>query len=173
MAATLITTTGAANANSYLTLAEAQDYADADYDAALWYDLTADKKTRALITATYNLDLLSFISEQLTTTQSLAWPRLGYPTPPSEIKRATWEVANALSKNVTITGPATGTTSLLPGIANSSLKRLKLDVLDVEWKTDTPSRISVLKALPHLQSLLRDLLSPSNNPGPTISIVRS
>jgi hypothetical protein len=178
MAATIIATAGAADANSYLTLSEAQNYADRDVNNADWDNATDDQRTRALLTATRNLDLVGFVGERATTTQALAWPRKNFRTTektytdteiPAEIKQATWELANALIRDILITGQTAGSTSLIPGIPNSGLKRVKLDVMEVEWKPDPSVQISPLKAIS--PGLLNELVL--NTPGSTIAVVRS
>lgn len=178
MAATIIATPGANNANSYLTLAEAQDYADRDMDSVEWYQATTDQRTRALLTATRNLDLVGFVGERATPTQSLAWPRKNFKTPektytdteiPAEIKQATWELANSLTRDIVISGQTAGSTSLIPGIPNSGLKRVKLDVMEIEWKSSPSVQISPIKAIS--PGLLNDLVL--NTPGSTVAIVRS
>jgi hypothetical protein len=180
MTATIIATAGAADANSYITLEEAQAYADGDIDAVEWYAASVDQRTRALITATRNLDLVGFVGTRSTTTQALAWPRTGFTTTektyaddeiPAEIKLATWELANSLVKDMVIAGQVAGSTPLIPGIPNAGLKRVKLDVMEVEWKPDQQLAVTPLKALPQLQNLLNELIL--NTPGQTISVTRS
>lgn len=180
MTATIIATAGAADANSYITLAEAQAYADGDIDAVEWYAASTDQRTRALITATRNLDLVGFVGTRSTTTQALAWPRKDFKTTektyaddeiPAEIKTATWELAKSLVKDMVIAGQVAGSTPLIPGIPNAGLKRVKLDVMEVEWKPDQQIAVTPLKALPQLQQLLQELIL--NTPGQTIAITRS
>jgi len=180
MTASIIATPGAADANSYITLAEAQAYADGDIDAVEWYAASTDQRTRALITATRNLDLVGFVGTRSTTTQALAWPRKDFKTTektyaddeiPAEIKTATWELAKSLVKDMVVAGQVAGSTPLIPGIPNAGLKRVKLDVMEVEWKPDQQLAVTPLKALPQLQQLLQELLL--NTPGQTIAITRS
>ncbi|NBS70351.1 hypothetical protein EBT31_15775 [bacterium] len=180
MTASIIATPGAADANSYITLAEAQAYADGDIDAVEWYAASTDQRTRALITATRNLDLVGFVGTRSTTTQALAWPRKDFKTTektyaadeiPAEIKTATWELAKSLVKDMVIAGQVAGSTPLIPGIPNAGLKRVKLDVMEVEWKPDQQIAVTPLKALPQLQQLLNELIL--NTPGQTIAITRS
>jgi len=55
MAITIVATPNAANANSYLTLADAQLIIDGfvqDADVTAWASATTDQKNRALFTAT-------------------------------------------------------------------------------------------------------------------------
>jgi hypothetical protein len=180
MTATIIATPGAADANSYITLAEAQAYADGDIDAVEWYAASTDQKVRALITATRNLDLVGFVGTRSTTTQALAWPRKDFTTTektyaddeiPAEIKQATYELAKSLVKDMVIAGQVAGSTPLIPGIPNAGLKRVKLDVMEIEWKPDAQTAITPLKAVPQLQNLLQDLIL--NTPGQTVAVVRS
>lgn len=178
MAAAIVATPGASDANSYLTLAEANTYASGDIDAADWEAATDDQRTRALITATRNLDLVGYVGTRTTTTQALAWPRKDYTTTertyeddeiPLEIKQATWELANSLIRDYVVAGQTAGSSSLIPGIPNSGLKRVKLDVMEVEWKPDPSTKISPIKAIS--PGLLNELII--NAPGSTIAVVRS
>lgn len=180
MAASINATAGAADANSYITLAEAQDFADTDIDSAEWDSATEDQRIRVLITATRTLDLVGFVGSRATTTQALAWPRTDFDTTektyaegeiPAEIKLAQWEIAKALLADVVLYGSTAGDTPLIPGIPNTGLKRVKLDVMEVEWKPDAQSRVTPLKALPQLQEILNELIL--NTPGQTIAVVRS
>ena len=77
MAITIIATEGAANANSYLTVAEADSYLEAHLDASFWAALDDEAKKAALISATRELDLLIYAGRKSTQSQSLQWPRLG------------------------------------------------------------------------------------------------
>ena len=76
MAITLIATEGAANANSYLTLAEADSYLEAHLDASFWAALDDEAKKAALISATRELDLIEYAGRKATQAQSLQWPRI-------------------------------------------------------------------------------------------------
>jgi hypothetical protein len=181
MAAVINATAGAADANSYITLAEAAAFADTDFDAVDWYAASTDQKVRALLTATRNLDLVGFVGERTTTTQALAWPRKNFKTTektytdteiPAEIKRATFDLANSLVKDMILQGDIAGSTPIIPGIPNSGLQRIKLDVMEIEWRKNTPTTaVNPLRAVPNLANLLNDLIL--NKPGSTISVVRS
>jgi hypothetical protein len=110
MALTLVATAGAANANSYATRAEGDEYHErvlsarvSDWDGA--DDLTKDE---ALVMATRVLDdMWYWYGRPDTSTQALAWPRAGLldrhewdaldeTTVPQEIKDATAELARQL-----------------------------------------------------------------------------
>lgn len=84
MAVTIDATAGSANANSYLTLAEAQAIADGmveDGDGIAWESASDDQKNRALYTATQRLDRERFLGARATDTQGLQWPRTGVRKP--------------------------------------------------------------------------------------------
>ena len=80
MAIVIVATPNAANANSYLTLADAQAIIDGfvqDADITAWASATTDQKNRALFTATQRLDREQFLGAPATDTQALQWPRTG------------------------------------------------------------------------------------------------
>src|SRR5690606_40361313 len=75
----LIATPGAPNANSYVTLEEADAYvaALAGPSARAWEQLNEDAKKRALLTATRRLDQEEYAGRKASSTQALKWPRVG------------------------------------------------------------------------------------------------
>jgi hypothetical protein len=88
MAIAIVATPGAADANSYLTLAAAQAIVDGfiqDDDVIAWASATTDQKNRALFTATQRLDRERFLGARSTDTQSLQWPRTGVRRPDTYI----------------------------------------------------------------------------------------
>ena len=107
-AVTIIATKGSYDSNTYVTLAEANAYFVARLDCEHWTSATDDDKRRALITATRLVDGLTFKYARETTTQALAFPRVGSPTHerhilyasngvttiiPTDIKNAVYEQA--------------------------------------------------------------------------------
>lgn len=88
MAITIDATIGGANANSYLTLAEADAIADGlveDSDVVAWSSATTDQKNRALYTAAVRLDRERYLGARVTNTQALQWPRTGVRRPDTYI----------------------------------------------------------------------------------------
>lgn len=77
----LITTPGAADANSWITLAEADAYFSLHANAAAWTSATTTTKEAALVMAARQLSSLSFVGQKRFTTeddlheQALAFPR--------------------------------------------------------------------------------------------------
>lgn len=108
MPVTIDATAGGASANSFVTLTEAQAYADGRLNESLWEAATTDKKNRALVEATRELSAKTWQGQRTTTTQALSWPRAWAPNPdivfagtpffdstiiPQRIKDATCELA--------------------------------------------------------------------------------
>jgi len=88
MAIAINATVGSASANSYLTLAAAQEIIDGfvqDADVTAWASATTDQKSRALFTATQRLDRERFLGARATDTQALQWPRTGVRKPDTYI----------------------------------------------------------------------------------------
>ena len=107
MAAAIIATVGAPDANCYLTLADAESYFEAHAFSTDWDNADADTKTRALITAARLIDEHALFKGRATTsTQRLQWPRCGMRTVtgccmadtilPERVQQATAELARFL-----------------------------------------------------------------------------
>ena len=83
-------TAGAANANSYITLSDANDIVAGltpDDDVVSWEagSTSDDYRNRALYTACQRLDRERFLGARATDTQALQWPRTGVRKPDSYI----------------------------------------------------------------------------------------
>ena len=88
MAITLDATVGGANANTYLTLSDANAIVDGlveDNDVVAWSTATDDQKNRALYTAAQRLDRERYLGARATDTQALQWPRTGVRKPDTYI----------------------------------------------------------------------------------------
>ena len=116
MAATIDATIKGANANSYVTLTEANDYFDTSPDSSTWSNKSDDQKKRALISATRWIETLVFYGDRCDEGQALKFPRTNYQVDgveltcsliPNNIKYAQYELARALAND---TGAITGTT---------------------------------------------------------------
>ena len=84
MALVIVATAGAANANSYLTLTDADALVDAmvlSSDASKWGTGNTDSRNRALAAAAQRLDRERFLGARATDTQALQWPRTGVRKP--------------------------------------------------------------------------------------------
>ena len=88
MAISIVATVGAATANSYLTLADAQSLIDGfieSADVAAWASATTDQKNRALYTSAQRIDRERFLGSKVDDTQSMQWPRSGVRKPDTYI----------------------------------------------------------------------------------------
>lgn len=82
MAVIVNATAGAADANAYCTLVQADAYHEAHVAGAAWAAATEDERNRAIVQATRELDAyLAWDGAATSLTQALAWPRLGLYDP--------------------------------------------------------------------------------------------
>lgn len=72
----LVSTISASNANSYVSVSDADTYFAARYGADDWSALSPTQKESLLITATRIIDNLNFGGVKETAAQALEWPRL-------------------------------------------------------------------------------------------------
>lgn len=135
---TLVATAGASNANTYCTLAVADQYqedrvADAD---GVWAAATTANKNRALLFATQRLDdLIQWSGWVVNDTQALLWPRVGmayrsgYYIPdtviPTELQHATAEYARQLLADTSLTDDY--------DVEAKGIKRLKAGPVELEF----------------------------------------
>lgn len=165
MTVTVVATAGASNANSYLTVADADSFANLYLGTLSWASASTDNKGRALIMATRYLDELSYIGEKAATTQALLWPRTEAQCGdwsftsseiPKPIKQATFDLAEYLLGNSTaLTGAGAGSSELISGIPNANLKRAQIDVISVEFNsTQQAESKNALNVVPHLAKVL-------------------
>ena len=63
------------NTNSYVELADADDYFETRIDSANWFDASDEVKEQALVTATQLIDENAWIGYAVSPSQALAWPR--------------------------------------------------------------------------------------------------
>ena len=158
MAATINATVKGENANSYVTLAEANDYFDTSPDSSTWTNKTDDQKKRSLISATRWIDTLVFYGDRCDDGQALKFPRNNYQVDgvelacskiPNNIKYAQYELARALAND---TDAITGTTG-----KEGNISEAKLGDLEVKFNTTTQNTGSVnniMDVYPWLQSYL-------------------
>ena len=191
MTLTIDATIGGVNSNSYITVARATEIAQYDmFESLDWSFVDGDDKIRALVSATRELDTLPWVGLRATTTQALAWPRtdavingreVSDDEIPQEIQQATYDLAVVLLREAEAGADAATSSNLIPGIPNSQLKRAKLDVLEIEWRTEgLPSnRTSTYSALvtraPSLSTVLYGTLTTfgTGGSGLLVGVVRS
>lgn len=165
MPVTVVATAGASNANSYLSVAAADDLANLQLGTLNWATASTDNKGRALIMATRYLDELSYIGKKAAATQALLWPRsealcgdwsFTSNEIPQPIKQATFDLAEFLLANATaLSAKPAGSSELIPGIPNANLKSASVDVISVEFNTIQQAEAkNALNVLPHLVQVL-------------------
>lgn len=109
----LVATVGAADANSYVGLTEANAYlaAGAHLQAAAWTALDDTQKAAALITATRQIDRLRFWGCKYSELQALQFPReycnWKFNEIPKELREAVMEQAVSLAPNIATGGQST------------------------------------------------------------------
>ena len=103
MAFTLDSTPGSSTSNSYLSVAEADDYFAGRFGADQWMTFTSTQKQQLLVSASKQLDTCVFGGIKSKVIQSLQWPRRGVVDRdglvisdiiiPSKLKEAVCELA--------------------------------------------------------------------------------
>ena len=158
MAATINATLKDANANSYVTLTEANSYFETVPDSSTWTNKTDDQKNRALISATRWIDSFVFYGDRCDESQALKFPRNNYQvdgvelacsTIPLNIKYAQYELARALANDSEAMTGNVGT--------DGNIEEVKLGDIQVKYNIQsqgTGSVNNVLDKYPWLQSYL-------------------
>ena len=170
---------GASEDNSYLTVAEGDTFASQALGDIAWNSTTEETdKEKALVSATRWLDTLDYVGSKCDPKQPLKWPRSGavcgdyaygcVDGVPPQVEQATFAVANVLLGDPTFiiggipgSGGSGGGSStpgeLVPGIPNSDLKELTLDVMKIVWRDDasgSSGSVALLEKLPVLSQVL-------------------
>ena len=144
MAATIDATIKGANANSYVTLAEANAYFETVPDSSTWTNKTDDQKNRSLISATRWIDSFVFLGDRCDDGQALKFPRNNYQVDgvelsctliPNNIKYAQYELARALAND---TGAITGTTG-----KDGNFSEVKLGDIQVKYNLSSQGTGSI------------------------------
>ncbi len=158
MAATIDATIKGENANSYVTLSEANDYFDTSPDSSTWTNKTDDQKKRSLISSARWIDTLVFYGDRCDDGQALKFPRNNYQVDgvelacskiPQNIKYAQFELARALANDPDAMTGNIGT--------NGNIAEAELGDLKVKYNTNTQGTGSVnniMDVFPWLQSYL-------------------
>ena len=158
MAATINATVKDANANSYVTLTEANTYFETVPDSSTWTNKTDDQKNRALISATRWIDSFVYYGDRCDDGQALKFPRNNYQvdgvelacsTIPVNIKYAQYELARALANDSEAMTGNVGT--------DGNIEEVKLGDIQVKYNIQsqgTGSVNNVLDKYPWLQSYL-------------------
>ena len=180
---------GASEDNSYLTVAEGDTFASQALGDIAWNNAAdATDKEKALVSATRWIDTLDFVGSKCDPKQPLKWPRSGAVCgdyayecadgAPPQVEQATFAVANVLLGDPTFiiggipgSGGGGGSSTpgeLVPGIPNSDLKELTLDVMKIVWRDDATGSggaVALLEKLPVLSQMLGCLTTTVSSVG--------
>lgn len=174
MPSSIEATVGAANANSFLSTAEMDTYADNQLNADAYNDETdSDTKVRAMLRAAREIDLMPWKGTRVNSTQALSWPRDevanpdlpwasqepqdSYYYPTDEIPQ---RVKNAQAE-LTIEFLKAGTTDLAARDPNLDVKREKTDVLETEYFEPHQRAESLMVKFPRIYNEIAPLLAAS------------
>ena len=158
MAATINATVKGENANSYVTLAEANVYFETVPDSSTWTNKTTDQQNRSLISATRWIDSFVYYGDRCDDGQALKFPRNNYQVDgvelacskiPNNIKYAQYELARALAND---TDAMTGNVA-----TNGNISEAKLGDLEVKYNLASQgvgSVNNIMDVYPWLQSYL-------------------
>lgn len=172
MALVLDDTLGGANSNTFLSRADADTYAEADFYGTVWNDATDAQKDQTLVMATKRLCLEKYYGDRETTTQALCFPRLGIGTIdgiamdsiiPPQIKEATYQLAKyMLSVDMSMKKAVEQTT-----------KKEKVGSLEVEYAVNESGSFTTYSdSLPSMVSALVGDLSRSVTDGAFFDLSR-
>lgn len=180
MTLVIVATAGSADANSFVTEAEAIDYAATRLNLVGWATVAGitatENEKRAMIEATRELNFLRYKGYRATSTQALNWPRVyaineedapfnellwiadqGYPLYytdiPQRLKEATIELAFEFLR--------AGTTDISRLDTTAGIIRKKVDVLETEWEPGATSAYTGLARFPRVTNLISPLLADS------------
>ena len=158
MAATINATVKGENANSYVTLTEANSYFETVPDSSTWTNKTDDQKNRSLIAATRWIDTFVFQGDRCDEDQALKLPRNNYEVDnvelactaiPKNIKYAEYELARALANETDAITGNKGT--------DGTYEEVKIGDMEVKYNTDSQgvgTINNVFDVYPWLQSYL-------------------
>lgn len=169
MTVTIDATVAGAAANAYLTLAEADAYADGDLgrNAAAWVAADDDEKARAIIRATDDIRAYqTVVGDPYTIAQALLYPRAIdvvaitlVPYVHANVKRATYEQAKYVLQNADVMDEA-GTRRARALISFSDDDGSgSMVAIDPSFGLFSPRMISYLAAVPSASAGRRTLTS--------------
>lgn len=134
--ATVIATVGAIDANSYVTLAEADAYFENSFGRSLWGPALQGDREVCIITASRYLDqFMTWAGQKASADQGMEWPRTGtydktgraYPSDiiPGPVKFATFELAYFILDNGGLS------------FTSQTIDRVKVGSVDVEFSENS------------------------------------
>lgn len=158
MALAIDATAGGSNANSYVTVSEADDVALYRIGGNAFSVLDDDEKIQALATAAMALDALPWVGTRSTESQAMEWPRVFQSTTtgvPKWLKSAQIELA--VSYSAVITTP--GSDDPLSTSATGAMQSVKVGPVALSFAVS--AKASELAAtVSHLPRIVQELVLP-------------
>lgn len=157
----IVATVGAADANSFVTIAEADAYLAARLNSSAWTG--TEPKKQAVVEATRELSAMAYLGNRVDAVQALSWPRFNARNPdgvssldvfaidvlPQRVKDATCELALEFLK--------AGTTDLAALPATAGVIEKTVDVLTTRW-AEPSQQAQGLARFPRVMKLIAPLL---------------
>jgi hypothetical protein len=170
---TVVATAGASTANSFATAAEFESYRDTRLNAGAYDTADSDDQDRALIEATRELGVLTYVGTAASDTQALVWPRQWAEDPdasvgvtyyasteiPQRVKDATMELALQFL--------IAGTTDVAALDSKQGVIEKTVGPLTTRW-ADPYTRPAGLKRYPRVWNLVAPLLIAQGNSVPLV-----
>ena len=156
-----LTVAPAANADSYVSIADADAYLAGRGAGAAWSTLATDDKEIALRLATEYIDGIfgsRFIGQRTASAQALAWPRKNVFMYESTVSLDDALIPKAI-KNATAYLALESRSVSLASNAGAAVKREKIGPIETEYAVSSGSSSSQLVRFPFLSGLLADYLS--------------
>lgn len=150
---------GGVNANSYVTVAEADAYFDIMFGKDLWIDADPYDKDGLVVLASKTLDqYMIWFGERATSEQSMEWPRIDVPYVgiPQRLKEACFELAFHILTNGGIS------------FTNQNVDAVKIGPISVDFSAG-----AIDSGIPNfIERMLSSLGSPLMTGNTTISVAK-
>ena len=142
--------------NSYVSLAQAEDYFSDRIDAAAWTEADDALKEQALVTAAKQLNLTRWVGTIADKSQSLAFPRIGTYFEPLYNENVKMDGTSVPQRIVTANMEQAYHIMNNDGILDSSGSpdRIKVDVIEIEGLQSGSA------VIPAVSATVSDLISP-------------
>jgi hypothetical protein len=174
---TLVATVGASTSNSFASETEFEDYCDARLNASAWTDASEDDRVRALIEATRELNVLTYVGDTVDETQALLWPRQYAPDPDSPlvgVSQLAWFATTVIPQRIKDATCELALQFLIAGTTDLSLPDSSQGVIEktvgpltTRW-ADPYLRATGLKRFPRVWNTIKPLLVTHGNSVPMV-----
>lgn len=167
----LITTPGASDANSYVSVSDASEYFRLSYNRTAWANAGSSDKERALAEATRVLDTyVKWFGSIASDSQALRWPRIGVLDPdgrnipdntiPKSIQNLTCEMAYQILSNSGF------------DVTENDIDRVKIGPIDINFDMNQKSN-GFNKSIRDAIAFWGILTMPSSSSFTTAKLIRT